>query len=123
MAPVQEALGEWSRTLAWRDVGVPLVGTVSGELLWRGAEIGEELVEQIARPVQWVGCVQRLVAEGCTTLLELGAGGVLTKLVGLIAPQITALCLDTPAKVASYAQARGRAAAVSVGEGGERQWG
>ncbi len=106
MATVQDAMRELTYTLHWHDVATPLVANVSGLPLTRGADIRQELVEQIASPVQWVLCVERLVAEGCETLIEMGAGQVLTKLVRLIAPQITALAIDTPAKLEIFAKTR-----------------
>lgn len=104
MTTVQGALRELTHTLHWRDPAVPLVANVSGISLTKGADIRQELIEQITSPVQWVLCVERLVAEGCETLIELGPGQVLTKLVHLIAPQVTALAIDTPAKLEAFAE-------------------
>lgn len=104
MTTVQDALYGLTRTLRWHDTAVPLVANVSGLPLTKGAEIRQELVAQIASPVQWVLCVEKLVAEGCETLIELGPGQVLTKLVRLIAPQVTALAIDTPARLEAFAK-------------------
>jgi len=104
MAPVQDVLGELIHTLHWHDSATPLVANVSGVPLTRGADIRQELIEQITHPVQWVLCVERLVAEGCETLIELGSGQVLTRLVRLIAPQVTALAIDTPTKLEAFAK-------------------
>jgi [acyl-carrier-protein] S-malonyltransferase len=104
MEAVQEAMNALTGDLCWREATVPLVANVSGHVLTWGEEIRQELVEQITSPVQWVLCVERLVAEGCDTLIELGSGQVLTKLVRLIAPQITAVAIDTPAKLEDVAK-------------------
>jgi [acyl-carrier-protein] S-malonyltransferase len=104
MVGVQSAIHELTGDLAWRDLNVPLVANVSGKVLTRGAEVRQELVEQIASPVQWVLCVKRLVENGCDTLVELGSGQVLTKLVRLIAPQVTAVAIDTPEKLEAFAK-------------------
>lgn len=106
MATVQDAMHEMVYLLHWNDVKTPLIGNVSGIPLTRGTEIRQELIEQITSPVQWVPCVKRLVADGCDTLIELGSGQVLTKLVHLIAPQITAVAIDTPAKLETFVQTR-----------------
>lgn len=106
MTSVQDAIQELTHTLHWHDVTTPLVANISGAALTRSAEIRQELVEQITHPVQWVLCVERLVADGCDTLIELGPGQVLTKLVRLIAPQVTALAIDTPAKLETFVQTR-----------------
>lgn len=104
MQPAQDAIREFARGLHWSNATVPLVANTSGDILTQGVEIHRELVEQITGPVQWVLCVERLVAAGCDTLLELGSGQVLTKLVRLIAPHVTAVALDTPEKLKNFAQ-------------------
>lgn len=104
MVSVQDAMNEVTRALHWRNTRTPLVANVSGAALMRGVDIRRELVEQIASPVQWVLCVEKLVEDGCDTLIELGSGQVLTKLVHLIAPQVTVLAIDTPAKLEIFAK-------------------
>ena len=106
MEAVQDALRDVTHALHWRDAAIPLVANISGVVLTRGRDIRQELVEQITSPVQWVLCVERLVAHGCDTLIELGSGQVLTKLVNQIAPQVTALAIDTPAKLETLVQTR-----------------
>jgi len=104
MAAVQDAMRELTHDLQWRDPVTPLVANVSGSILTLGTEVRQELVEQITSPVQWVLCVKRLVADGCDMLIELGPGQVLTKLVRLIAPQVTAVAIDTPEKLESFVE-------------------
>lgn len=104
MEPVKEAIATLTDTLHWHDTTVPLVGNVSAAMLSGGQEIRQELIEQITSPVQWVACVERLIAEGCDTLIEVGSNQVLTKLVRLIAPHVTAVAIDTPQKMATFAQ-------------------
>ncbi|HEY0754205.1 MAG TPA: ACP S-malonyltransferase [Ktedonobacteraceae bacterium] len=103
MKPVQIALDQSMSKLCWRDASVPLVANVSGLELKRGSDIRQELLDQIISPVQWVRCVEKLAANGCTTLIELGSGQVLTRLVRLIAPQITAVALDTLEALETFA--------------------
>src|SRR2546421_10313570 len=102
VAAVQVAMRELTSDLHWHNPTVPLVANVSGGVLTQGGEIRQELIEQITNPVQWVPCVQRLVAHGCDTLVELGSGQVLTKLVRLIAPKVTAVAIDTPEKLETF---------------------
>lgn len=106
MNNVQVVMDSLTRDLRWRDAALPLVGNVAGDVLIRGQGIRRELVEQITSPVQWVLCVEQLLKCGCDTLIELGSGQVLTKLVRLIAPQVTAIALDTPQRLADFAQSQ-----------------
>lgn len=105
MQPVQTDLQAYTRTLTWHEPRIPLVANVSGAVLTRGSAIRQELVAQITRPVQWVRCVEQLVAQGCETLIELGPGQVLSKLVQQIAPQVHAVALPTPAHIAAFLHA------------------
>lgn len=107
MTKVQDAMRELTSDLPWHNPKVPLVANVSGNVLTHGTEIRQELVEQITSPVQWVLCVKELVASGCDTLVELGSGQVLTKLVRLIAPHVTAAALDTPEKLETFVKTQG----------------
>lgn len=106
MESVQAAMDRLTRDLRWRDAALPLVGNVAGDVLIQGREIRRELVGQITSPVQWVLCVEQLLACGCDTLVEVGSGQVLTKLVRLIAPQVTAVALDTPQRLEDFVESR-----------------
>lgn len=74
-----------------------------------GEQIRQALTEQIASSVQWAACVQALVAAGCDTFLELGTGQTLTKLVCLIAPDVSALAADSPQKIEAFVEQHARA--------------
>lgn len=106
MERVQVAMDRLIGELHCRDVELPLVGNVTGAVLTQGQEIQRELVEQITSPVQWVRCVEQLVMRGCDTLIELGSGQVLTRLVRLIAPQVTAVALNTPQRLDEFVESR-----------------
>lgn len=115
MIGVRDAMCELMEKLTWNEPGIPLIANVSGAALTSETEIHQELIEQITSPVQWVLCVEKLVEEGCDTLIELGSGQVLTKLVRQIAPQITAVAIDTPEKLDNFVQKRRVATTVTSG--------
>ena len=103
MAPVQKALISAMGTVTWYDLQVPLVANVSGEVLHKKQEILHELTSQITSPVQWVICVETLLAAGCDTFVEIGASQVLTRLVRSIAPTSRTFAVDTPEKIVALA--------------------
>lgn len=115
MIGVRDAMCELTEKLTWNEPGIPLIANVSGAALTSQTEIHQELIEQITSPVQWVLCVEKLLEEGCDTLIELGSGQVLTKLVRQIAPQITAVAIDTPEKLDNFVQQRRAATTVASG--------
>jgi [acyl-carrier-protein] S-malonyltransferase len=104
MTPVQSALINVMQHLTWHDAQIPLVANVSGVTLTAREHIRQELTAQITSPVQWVRCVETLIAEGCDTFIELGSSQVLTRLVRSIAPGSKCYAADTPEKVAALAK-------------------
>ncbi len=103
MEPVQREMAAAMAKLTWTDPKVPLVANASGTVIRTGAEVCEALVAQIASPVLWVDCVQTLVEEGCTRVLELGPGRVLGGLVRQIDSDVEVFAADSPEKLSAFA--------------------
>ena len=59
------------------------------------AERAELLASQVANPVQWVRTLERMVADGVDTFVEVGPGKTLTGLVGRTLDGVTALPCET----------------------------
>lgn len=59
------------------------------------AEIKANLIAQLTAPVRWTQSVQRMVADGATSFVELGPGKVLQGLVGKIAPGMEATSMQS----------------------------
>jgi [acyl-carrier-protein] S-malonyltransferase len=104
MKPVQAELAETMDELVWHEPELPLVANASGRVLESSAEIRAALIEQIASPVLWVGCVETLIGQGCSAFLELGSGRVLSGLVRQINPDVEAFAADSPDKLATFAE-------------------
>jgi [acyl-carrier-protein] S-malonyltransferase len=105
MEPVQRAMAEAMDKLTWTDPKVPLVANASGTVIRTGEEVCQALVAQIASPVLWVDCVNTLVGEGCTRVLELGPGRVLGGLVRQIDSDVEVFAADSPEKLSAFAGA------------------
>jgi [acyl-carrier-protein] S-malonyltransferase len=89
MAGVAGELAEAFEAETWRDARVPVVSNVAAEPLTDADRIRALLAEQVRSPVEWVGCVRRMVADGVDTMIECGAGAALTGMVRRIAPEVT----------------------------------
>jgi [acyl-carrier-protein] S-malonyltransferase len=81
MKPAEDRLAPELRALRAQDPAIPVVANVDAEPKRTGAESIEALVRQISAPVRWQGVVQRLVADGARTFIELGPGAVLAGLI------------------------------------------
>ena len=85
MAPAAEGMRETLREAEIGDPRLPVIANVSVEPLRDAEAVRSELGEQVRNPVRWSETVQRLVAEGADSFVEIGPGNVLTGLVRSIA--------------------------------------
>lgn len=91
----------------------PHVGVISnraGEVVTDGRDVLDRIVTQIANPVRWDLCMQQLVAQGVTGVIEVAPAGTLTGLIKRAAPTIEQFALKNLADLASareFAQRHG----------------
>jgi [acyl-carrier-protein] S-malonyltransferase len=80
MAPAALRLAGELAAVPASDPLFPVVRNVDAGVTRTAADVKPFLLQQVASPVRWTECVQRLVAEGATTFVEVGPGRVLTGL-------------------------------------------
>ena len=80
MAPAAARLAGELLAVTASDPVFPVVRNVDAGVTRTAADVKPFLLKQVASPVRWTECVQRLVAEGATTFIEVGPGRVLTGL-------------------------------------------
>ena len=81
MAPAAAGLAEALADVTVHPLRAPVVTNVEATPNQDPARVKALLVEQVTAPVRWVEGVQRLVADGATSALEVGPGKVLMALV------------------------------------------
>jgi len=96
MKPAQERLAPVLAALAFKDPAVPIVNNVDARPVTSGALCREGLVRQVSSAVRWQESVERLLAEGATTFVEIGPGTVLSGLIRKIAKDATVLNVGDP---------------------------
>jgi [acyl-carrier-protein] S-malonyltransferase len=97
MAPAAEGLaGELAR-VSVGDPAIPVVRNVDGGVTRAAADVVPFLLRQVASPVRWTDCVQRLAAEGATAFVEVGPGRVLAGLTRRIVEDATIAAVEDPA--------------------------
>ena len=87
------------QALSTIDIGPPdppLVANVSAEPVSDPDEIRELLVAQVTGLVRWRECVLAMRDAGIGTVVEIGAGKVLTGLARRIDPDLAALSVEGP---------------------------
>jgi [acyl-carrier-protein] S-malonyltransferase len=90
MAPLARAFEPELQRVSFSDPRVPVVANVTADYESEAHDIRSNLVRQLASPVRWSASVQRLVADGFDTFVEVGPGKVLSGLMRGIDPSVTA---------------------------------
>jgi [acyl-carrier-protein] S-malonyltransferase len=96
MKQAEDRLAPELRALVVADPEAPVVANVDAEPKRTGREAIEALIRQVSAPVRWEDVVRRLVADGVTTFIEVGPGGVLSGLIRKIDRSISATCVHDP---------------------------
>ena len=77
-----------------RDPQVPVVTNIAGQVRTSAEHIRGELSSQMVAPVEWVGTVREMVANGVDTFVEIGPGQVLSRLIRRISSDVKAISLN-----------------------------
>lgn len=94
MIPVADALAPMIAETEVREPIAPLVTNVDASPVSHPDDIRRELVDQIARSVQWVNVVEFIVRQGVTVAYEIGPGNVLAGLARRIDRSLTVKTAD-----------------------------
>ena len=96
LRPAAEVMEEALSTVDMSPPEPPLVANVSAETVSDPDEIRELLVAQVTGLVRWRECVLAMRGAGVETVVEIGAGKVLTGLARRIDPDLAALSVESP---------------------------
>lgn len=102
MEPAQRRMKEALSEVAVQDPLVPLMDNVSAESTQDGESISALLVRQVTGRVRWRESIIRMVEQGISTTIEVGAGKVLTGLSKRIDPSLKAFSLNTPYDIEGF---------------------
>jgi [acyl-carrier-protein] S-malonyltransferase len=84
MQPAQHRLAEDLRDLNFNAPAIPVAKNIDGTLTTDAQQSRQGLIWQVTGAVQWVRCMQTLIANGAETFIEAGPGKVLCGLAGQI---------------------------------------
>lgn len=101
MKPAGERLREALADVAIASPAVPVVHNVHARTESDPEKIRALLVEQIYSPVLWTDCVQAMVSEGVTGIVECGPGKVLSGLNRRIDKSLASHSLEEPESLAA----------------------
>jgi [acyl-carrier-protein] S-malonyltransferase len=113
MAPAVSALEALKPTLKPQDPQVPLLSNFDGKQVMNGAAGVESLIAQVSRPVRWDLCMDTMVQQGVTGVIELAPAGTLAGLAKRGMPGVKTVAVKTPedlsAALALFAELEGNA--------------
>jgi [acyl-carrier-protein] S-malonyltransferase len=104
MAPAQDALREYAKTVTTAEPTRTLLSNADGGEVATGAETLERLVNQVTRPVRWDACMATLGERGVTAVVELPPAGALVGLAKRELPEVARVKLKTPEDLDSIAE-------------------
>jgi [acyl-carrier-protein] S-malonyltransferase len=103
MLPAQQRLEVDLGRISFADPAPALVNNVDARVTSAGPACRDGLIRQVSAAVRWQECVERLVAEGVDTFVEIGPGQVLSGLVKRIAKGARVLNVEDPESLARAA--------------------
>lgn len=99
MAPAAEAMAEALANVTMEAPAVPLIANVTAAPVADPATIRKLLVEQVTGRVRWRESVLAMKEREIETLVEIGAGKVLSGLTRRISREVGAISVQTPADI------------------------
>jgi [acyl-carrier-protein] S-malonyltransferase len=102
MKPAAAAMAEALSRATIAPPRVPLVANVTAAAVSDPDTIRDLLVKQVTGMVRWRESVSWMKSAGVATLVECGAGKVLTGLAKRIEPDMAALALNAPADIEAF---------------------
>jgi [acyl-carrier-protein] S-malonyltransferase len=81
MRPAADKLREVLDKTEMQDAKIPVIANVTAEPISSSSEMKDKLIEQLYSPVLWEDSVQKMIALGVDTFIEIGPGKVLSGLI------------------------------------------
>ncbi|BAI79663.1 [acyl-carrier-protein] S-malonyltransferase [Deferribacter desulfuricans SSM1] len=88
MKPAEEKMKNYLEKVRFSDIDKPVYSNVTADLEFKATEIKENLIKQVSSPVRWSQLIEKMIEDGFTTFVEIGAGNVLTGLIKKINRQV-----------------------------------
>jgi [acyl-carrier-protein] S-malonyltransferase len=96
MRPAAERLAVELESVHVTDPTIPVIRNVDGGVTRAAADVKRALLGQVASPVRWTACVERLAGEGARVFVEVGPGRVLTALLKRIVDGTVGYAVEDP---------------------------
>jgi [acyl-carrier-protein] S-malonyltransferase len=102
MASAAESLARLMSSISFQEARIPVVVNGSAAAVRRPEDLRQELIRHLTSRVRWVESVQRMVACGVSTFVELGPKQVLSGLIRRIDGDVHVLNVGSRADVEAW---------------------
>ncbi len=102
LAPAADVMAEALAEVSMEPLKVPLVANITARPVTDPEEIRHLLVEQVTGMVRWRECVLTMKGEGVDTVIEVGAGKVLSGLNRRIDGDLGTISVGTPETIEEF---------------------
>ena len=99
MQPAVEPLRTLAQSLTTSAPDISIISNKDGEVVTTGRDVLDRIVNQIANPVRWDLCMERLASLGVTGVIEVAPAGTLVGLIKRAVPTIEQFALKSPADI------------------------
>jgi len=99
MVPAREKLAGRLGEIAFRDLQRPLVNNADADVITAGDAARDSLVRQVTAAVRWQQSMEKLLAEGVDTFVEIGPKTVLSGMIKKIRRDVRILAVEKPAEI------------------------
>lgn len=90
-----EKLGEVLEKISFRELKVPYVTNVTAQYVSEKDAIKELLMQQVSSSVRWQQSVEKMIADGVDTFIEIGPGKTLAGFIRKISREVKVLHVST----------------------------
>ncbi len=105
MQSAQDKLADVLAEVELAEPAIPVICNFAARAVEGSDDIKSMLEQQVTGSVRWTASMQKLIADGNTTFLELGPGKVLAGLMGRIDKSVTVISVDDVASLEAAVEA------------------
>lgn len=95
LAGAGEKLAEVLQSVTVGELKIPYVTNVTAEYVTQASQVKELLVRQVSSSVKWQQCVEKMIADGVDTFVEIGPGKTLSGFMRKISRDVKMLNIQT----------------------------
>lgn len=107
LAGAGKKLGEALKNVEIHPIAIPYIANVTAAYVTNTEEVKPLLEKQVSSPVKWQQSVERMIADGADTFIEIGPGKTLTGFMRKINREMKVYSIEKPEDLEKVAEALG----------------